>query len=250
MRKLTKSPKPTNNTHDEDWQSEAFRSQVMIDQSDKCAYCEFSKNGAARQLDHYRPKDNVRKKRGSRDCIGRGYWGLRNEWNNLLYSCTQCNSSKGTLFPLVDESERKIDATCMADVEGECPLILNPYEDEVGDHIFFDEFKACPRLSEDGTPSARGIETIAVFHLNNDNDKRKNLVDARKNRWNDYKNLKSYIESDKNLLTYLKTCPESQERNRIITSLEQRIMRKQQDFEHYKSPNAAFAGMFINQVIL
>jgi len=249
MRKLVKSAEPQNPSATENWQSEAFRSQILIDQEGKCAYCEFTRNGAARQLDHYRPKDNVKTARGSSNSIGRGYAGLRNEWRNLLYSCTQCNSSKGTLFPLEDEKQRNVDALCMDDVRAEKPLLLNPYEDEVGDYICFDEFRACPRTDEFGNPDQRGLLTIEVFHLNNDNSKRKDLVDAREIRWNEYVKLKNNIKTHHGLLASFRNTTQSEERDMWISTLEQKIRQEESDLAYFTNPSAPFAGMFINQAV-
>lgn len=61
----------------------------------KCSYCERSVSKAD-PLDHYRPR---------RSCVGEdgtiehgGYWWLAWSWNNLLLSCTEHNSIKGSKF--------------------------------------------------------------------------------------------------------------------------------------------------------
>lgn len=57
----------------------------------KCAYCEKPEEQAKyRDAEHFRPKSL--------------YWWLAWTWENLLFSCMDCNREhKGEEFPLVDE---------------------------------------------------------------------------------------------------------------------------------------------------
>ena len=54
----------------------------------KCAYCETY--DPSPHVEHYRPK------RG-------GYYWLAYSWDNLIASCSQCNTKKGNKFPIIDQ---------------------------------------------------------------------------------------------------------------------------------------------------
>lgn len=72
-----------------------FESQVVVDdlwrmQHGKCCYCEcpIPRTGQGRHVEHFRPKEDAR------------FAHLRNDWKNLLLSCSQCNGRKGSQFPM------------------------------------------------------------------------------------------------------------------------------------------------------
>ena len=54
----------------------------------KCAYCETY--DPSPHVEHYRPK------RG-------GYYWLAYSWDNLIVSCSQCNTKKGNKFPIMGQ---------------------------------------------------------------------------------------------------------------------------------------------------
>lgn len=54
----------------------------------KCAYCET--HDPSPHVEHYRPK------RG-------GYYWLAYSWDNLILSCSQCNTKKGNQFPILGQ---------------------------------------------------------------------------------------------------------------------------------------------------
>jgi uncharacterized protein (TIGR02646 family) len=119
--------------------------------NDTCAYCESSlKATSYGAVEHYRPKQL--------------YDWLAFEVSNFLPTCTRCNTSKGTKFPLKADAAR---ATTSAELTGEVPLLLNPYEPmSVSSHIVF--------VSADGMapgPIAKGVtdrgtESIQILDLN------------------------------------------------------------------------------------
>ena len=61
----------------------------------KCGYCEtIIESPEKGVIDRYRPHNGVRDKDGYNQDL---YWWLTFEWDNLIYSCKECNQYK--LFP-------------------------------------------------------------------------------------------------------------------------------------------------------
>ena len=153
---------------------DSVKEQMMKDQHGKCAYCEQYKNGDFGCVEHYRPKGGF----GS-PLQKPGYYWLAYDWQNLLFSCSECNTSyKRNLFPLVNENARDIEHR---DISNEEPAIINPVTTDPGDHIEFSEFIIRPKLI-DGQESLQGKTTIGVFRLND----RKDLKERRRNAWEAY----------------------------------------------------------------
>ncbi len=157
----------------------------------KCAYCE-SKYGATQKVavEHYRPKGSVLM---NGQLNKRGYYWLASDWDNLLASCTDCNSprkqkvyganaevlGKGIEFPIEDEAHR---ATNPGEETQEHPLLINPCCDDPDNHLVFDvttddEVIVRPALKPTGEESPIGKETIRVYGL-----QRLGLVWARRDR--------------------------------------------------------------------
>jgi len=88
----------------------------------KCAYCEGGRGAQTPgAVEHYRPKSTY-------------YW-LAYDWRNYLPACPECNSKKGSRFPLIDESKR---ARGHKDsIDQEMPALISPYEGET----VWNEFK-------------------------------------------------------------------------------------------------------------
>lgn len=130
--------------------------------SSKCAYCE---NRVERvDVENFRPKTRASNldRRVDDDC----YWWLVFEWTNYLPACRQCNSMKGTRFPIKGRRARPGDVGPALDAER--PLLLDPCADDATEIlIFLDDGRV---TSED----ERGKVTIDVLDLN-----RSTLVEAR-----------------------------------------------------------------------
>jgi uncharacterized protein (TIGR02646 family) len=148
---------------------------------DKCAYCETCiVAGQPTAVEHYRPKGAIDTETERRRPPG--YYWLACEWENLLPSCTRCNSAeeqdhadgtrrvsgKGMWFPLADESKR---ATAPDGEAGERPLLLHPYFDDPDSHLRFGEGGIVSGLTREGR------KTIEILGLNRDG-----LVKARRTR--------------------------------------------------------------------
>lgn len=78
----------------------------------KCWYTESRNPGSSKDIDHFRPKNEV-----FEDEIHPGYWWLAFDWENYRYSCqfanrmkknpeTEITGGKGTHFPLLNPSTR------------------------------------------------------------------------------------------------------------------------------------------------
>jgi hypothetical protein len=170
----------------------------------KCAYCEtnFAASGTF-PVEHWRPKGRVTLSDGTRR--ERGYFWLAATWDNLFYSCNDCNGQRELLelptgiqrlmgkldrFPLADESKR---AEKPGDEIHEAPLLLNPCLDEPADHLeFFDagEERAIFRPKGDSPKGECSIETFALNRLD--------LVKARQELLIQLTVLKTQV--DQNLL--------------------------------------------------
>jgi hypothetical protein len=93
-------------------QYKKFKPQLRKEFSYACAYCETreAEKGGMKSfhIDHYKPKKHFPE--------------LTNEYNNLIYSCRDCNSYKGSYWPnYIQKILQKI--------------ILNPRKDNINEHI-------------------------------------------------------------------------------------------------------------------
>ncbi len=150
----------------------------------KCGYCETEMNaGYKLQIEHYRPKKEVKE-----DKTHKGYYWLGYEWSNLLLACPKCNQqgAKGNYFPITGVrihthsnflTDNKLDSNkCYPDkspLKDEKPLFLNPEIDEVEKHLIFSSNGEAKGITE------RGKITIEICNLNS-YEKRADLIIARK----------------------------------------------------------------------
>lgn len=198
------------------------KEQMMEDQHRKCAYCEQYKNGDFGCVEHYRPKGGYDLGAGT-PLQQPGYYWLAYDWQNLLFSCSECNTSyKRNHFPLVNENARDIEHR---DITNEDPAIINPVTTDPGDHIEFSEFIIRPKMV-DGQESIQGKTTIGVFRLND----RKDLKERRRNAWEAYNRelVKKAIFLKLNNADGVALCDET--------------------LEQMKDEGAEFCGMFKYQV--
>ena len=132
------------------------RARLAADQQNKCCYCESTLDGGT--IEHYRPKDRVRRDPGEAQASA-GYYWLAYEWMNLYLACWTCNvSCKRDAFPLEEPARRICHHSDAAGIAHERPLLLDPGVDEPEQHIRF----------ERQTPVAlttRGRRTIDLLRL-------------------------------------------------------------------------------------
>lgn len=130
----------------------------------KCGYCESKiKSPELGIVDRYRPNNGVRDKNDFHQDL---YWWLTFEWDNLIYSCKECNQYKGNYFPIKGKRALNKDS----DYENEHRMLLNPYLDEPANH--FNYLYSDSEHIEASTDE--GNQTIELLRLN-----RTNLIEGR-----------------------------------------------------------------------
>lgn len=142
----------------------------------KCAYCECVEQQRRNDVEHYRPKARAVRAPGS--AATHGYWWLAWCWDNLLFSCRNCNQAlaggRGKLdnFPLeVGSKVHVAEEDPRALVGHERPLLIDPSVESGVEHIEFERvslqggFQWRPR-ARSGSP--RGEATIRVCGLDRD----------------------------------------------------------------------------------
>ncbi|MEL7681804.1 hypothetical protein AAG602_11610 [Citromicrobium bathyomarinum] len=179
----------------------------------KCAYCEtFYASAQSMDVEHYRPKGAV-----EGDDAHPGYWWIAMAWDNLLPSCIDCNRKRYQITPTGDVSQVRLHEATLgfsrsstvgtgkkdsfplaaggvratrADdpLSAEKPLLLNPCEEDPGEHLeyLFDPANPVsfvvarklvggdPDFAGDHSLSLKGATSIHVYGLN-----RIGLVQAR-----------------------------------------------------------------------
>ncbi|CAL2088869.1 TIGR02646 family protein [Tenacibaculum sp. 190524A05c] len=137
----------------------------------KCGYCETKiESPLFGTVDRYRPNNGVRDRK---DYYQDLYWWLNFKWDNLIYSCKECNQYKGSYFPI--KGSRVLNEK--EDFKGEHRLLLNPYLDEPNDHlgyVIYGEPYHVYAISDEGN------QTLELLRLN-----RTNLIEGRKNAKNE-----------------------------------------------------------------
>jgi len=164
--------------------AESVKQALRRAQYHKCCYCEDKKFLATSYgaVEHYRPKGAVQQARGQKKEYP-GYYWLAYDWNNLLFSCTTCNTKKRDLFPLRDNNARA--RSHADDIAMEQPFLVNPAVDNPRDHICFRE----------GDPehlTEIGRITIQVLCL-----RRQYLDEARRERLEELKFFRKWVEKQK-----------------------------------------------------
>ncbi len=212
---LTKGEKCSSNSHY--YGDENIRNLLKKTYANKCAYCESDIAAIGFQIEHYRPKGEVKE-----DKKHDGYYWLSCEWTNLFCACPACNVSKSSHFPIDNNgiriynppvNETKLDkAKCKLnylDLVNEKPLIINPEESDFEPKLHF-------LISPSGTirgKTKRGIETVEKCKLNRTGlaiDNRKKIVDNHLRYL-----MKAFVEYNDNKIT----------KDRLIGKIQVEIMR-------------------------
>lgn len=132
----------------------SVKSALLAAQHRKCCYCESKFRGTSYgAVEHFRPKGAVRRRHGTL-LLYPGYYWLAYEWENLLVSCEVCNTRKGTLFPLVDESTRA--RSHRDSVDEETPVFIDPANEDPAVHIQFRRAEVV-RLTDRGLQTIKGL---------------------------------------------------------------------------------------------
>ena len=137
------------------YNAKSVKNALLKAQHEKCCYCESkflpTSYGA---VEHFRPKGAVKQKQGQRQQYP-GYYWLAYDWDNLLVSCEQCNSShKGNLFPLAIQKRRA--RSHHDDITKEQPLFIDPAREDPRRHIRF-HGQAAYGITKRGRETIRGM---------------------------------------------------------------------------------------------
>lgn len=159
------------------WQpQEELISELQKLFNNKCCYCE--NTGVPMSIDHFRPRDGALSLNGelSSDC----YWWLAYEWSNLYYVCVECSANKRNLFPISGNRARP--TATGKELILENPLLIDPCNENPGEHLGFDE------NGKVFSSSDKGIATIEVLDLNRENllIRRKEHSDKLRKYWDDF----------------------------------------------------------------
>ncbi len=128
----------------------------------KCGYCEVKIDSEdLGVIDRFRPYSGVRDLNEYFEDL---YWWLVFDWDNLIYSCKECNQYKANYFPVIGPRlKSKTD-----NIFREKKLLLNPCIDELQSHLISDSYGALIGITEEGA------QTIELLRLN-----RKSLLTQR-----------------------------------------------------------------------
>lgn len=155
--------------------------------ANKCAYCETSLHAQHGDLDHFRPKADLRNEDGSpvmieedgRQTLHQGYYWLAYDWRNLLPACQKCNQpskdrgGKRSYFPI--EGDRAFSPS--HELEAEKPLLIHPVLEDPAEHLAVDiDSGQIISLTK------RGKACIRIFGLDNDILQGERLEAIRKTR--------------------------------------------------------------------
>lgn len=134
--------------------SDASIKQALIDMSfGKCAYCEGDILATyVGDIEHFRPKGEIEELKDTGNSKP-GYYWLAADWNNLLFSCRNCNqkskqqttsddrlNSMGKMnqFPLLDEQFRVRTQDGDLEKEEEVRLLINPCVENPEEYFKYD----------------------------------------------------------------------------------------------------------------
>jgi len=147
----------------------------------KCAYCESDILATyVGDIEHFRPKGEIEELKATGNSKP-GYYWLAADWDNLLFSCRNCNQkSKQTTafveeaksmgkmnqFPLFDESKRVRSHEDDLEEEEKVRLLLNPCKENPEDYFKYDiESGVIQPKKRNEFLKQRAVSSIKVFAL-------------------------------------------------------------------------------------
>ena len=124
--------------HDKEYYKKKYVKDILMQMHhEKCCYCETKRyTSSDLHVEHFRPKGAVRQNSAEADEFP-GYYWLAYCWENLLLACPDCNTCKGTVFPLEDPAKRA--RSHNDDLAMECMQFLDPTAEDPRDHIRFED---------------------------------------------------------------------------------------------------------------
>ncbi len=207
IRKLAESRKLKSGHFENLWSDPKVKDFLYESQYGKCCYCERKRDKRETDVEHFRPKAEV-KEAGEKH---QGYWWLAYSWGNLLIACKTCNQQyKKSQFPLKNEEKRAY--TENSGLGEEEPFLIAPLEENP--ELFIDYDLGETRLMAKAMGKCeRGEKTIN--ELTGINDRK--VMEKRADKLKDYRvwaylkingndELKS--EADERLREYISSCSE------------------------------------------
>ncbi|MEM6719600.1 MAG: hypothetical protein AAF611_09810 [Bacteroidota bacterium] len=169
----------------------------------KCAYCESDILATyVGDIEHFRPKGEIEELKATGNSKP-GYYWLAADWNNLLFSCRNCNQKskqstafveeaksmgKMNQFPLFDESKRVRSHEDDIEEEEKVRLLLNPCKENPEDYFKYDINSGVIQAKQrDEFLKQRAVSSIKVFGLQRvplvmEREKRAILISAQMQR--------------------------------------------------------------------
>jgi uncharacterized protein (TIGR02646 family) len=134
--------------------------ELWIQQLMRCCYCEAPIQCDYSDVEHFRPKARADRRNGALDP---GYWWLAWTWENLLFSCPNCNrSAKKDFFPLEAGSVPLLPEE--PPPGRELPTLIDPFsEDPVESIQFVFDGRHWRPTGRNG--SKRGQQTVELLKL-------------------------------------------------------------------------------------
>lgn len=207
IRKLAKSRELKSGDFENLWSNPKVKDFLYESQHGKCCYCERKRDKRESDVEHFRPKAEV--KEAGED--HQGYWWLAYSWENLLIACKTCNQEyKKSKFPLKDEGKRAYTENC--DLGEEEPFLINPLEENPELLIDYD-LRETRLMAKAIGRCERGEKT--VNELTGINDRR--VMEERAGKLKDYRMwacLKNNgsdelkLKADDRLREYVSPCSE------------------------------------------
>jgi uncharacterized protein (TIGR02646 family) len=162
------------------------REELRKRQHGKCAFCEKKEDAFKRPVEHFRPKKGAHDSvAGNWVGVSTHYWWLTWTWENLYFSCDECNrtGNKGSRFP-IEAGHARVDAPTQPvsdpidakfyDLSAERRLLVDPRSDDPLDHLEWTPVdRTKPKLRWQWTIQGRdqrGTVTIGVLGLNGRED--------------------------------------------------------------------------------
>lgn len=137
----------------------SVKSELIKAQHFKCCFCEAKITHSPGDVEHFRPKGKVDQHEDEAS-IRPGYFWLAYTWENLMYSCDDCNRRyKKNYFPLKDPSKRALSPN--DNIDAEEPLIIDPFTENPEEYI---DYRGAEPYSKNG--NQKGLETIKRTGLN------------------------------------------------------------------------------------
>lgn len=212
-----RSLKPKKNIYNH----ESVKKSLKILQRNKCCFCEKDQIDEIGAVEHFRPQKAFKSVKSKPNEFP-GYYWLTYEWTNLYFVCTNCNTFKGSIFPLVDERKRA--RNHHYDVTRESPLLIEPSTDNPRDHVGFDQ-------EQPKGLTRKGRTTIAVCNLDRDG-----LTENRRERLGMLKAFKKIVMLPSEAIS--------------TVELAEIVVEAKQFLENAVKPDAPFSSMaidFINE---